>query len=380
MKILVVYGTRPEAVKLAPVVRALKLNPNMDVMVLTTGQHPHLVETINELFGIRVDFKEDVFLPGQTINEILSKSLVCISRVIKENSPDLLVVQGDTTTAMAGAIAAFYCGKSVAHVEAGLRTDNISAPFPEEFNRRVISLCTSLHLAATVANKENLISEGVREENIFVTGNTVLDAAKFVANLDKKIVSRFDLDSFFRKEEEYFLLTLHRRESWGLPMKSILREIVNISIDFPEINILFPVHPNPILGALAQELLGDRKNVYLVPALDYVDMIQAISKSKFVVTDSGGIQEEAPFFKKPVLVLRNETERQEGIIAGCSKLVGTEGRKVYSSIHQLLSSEVELNRMILDFSLYGDGESSERILSIIEWFLGFSHERPKDFA
>jgi UDP-N-acetylglucosamine 2-epimerase (non-hydrolysing) len=364
---------------MAPVVQSLKSSRYFEVKLVTTGQHIELVQSINEIFGIISDYPENIFEPGQSINEILTKSISCISRVIAKYEPDLVMVQGDTTTAMAGAIAAFLIGKKVVHIEAGLRTGNISTPFPEEFNRRVISLCTSIHFTATSKGKENLLSEGYHEKDIFTTGNTVIDSAKFIESILVDHSPTLAVQDFYLDNKEFILFTMHRRESWGEPMKDIFQAISKVAEENQDLNILFPVHPNPLVSNAAVEILGNLKNITLVPALDYVDMIQAISMCKFIITDSGGIQEEAPYFNKPVLVVRNETERSEGIASGCSQLIGTDGHSIYEATIRLINDCNLYESMATSINPYGDGLASERIRMVLEWYFSYSDSRPGDF-
>jgi UDP-N-acetylglucosamine 2-epimerase (non-hydrolysing) len=363
VKIAVVFGTRPEIIKLAPVILTLKKKPRLfETVLLATAQHRGLLDQMLGLFGLKPDIDLDIMRPDQGLEELTSKVINETGAAFLRIRPDLVVVQGDTTTAMVSALAAFYRRIPVAHVEAGLRTGDSSNPFPEETNRKILSVLASYHFAPTLSAARNLRSEGIPSSRIFVTGNTVVDA---LLHLDKTTGGRalpFAIDS----GKKLLLVTAHRRESFGKPLDRICRALIEIVSRKPDVEIAYPVHPNPCVRESAVSLLSGIERIHLLKPLGYVDFLALMKKSYFILTDSGGVQEEAPAFRKPVLVLREKTERPEGIRAGTAKLVGTEEKKIVDGALKILSDPREYRRMACRRNPYGDGKAAGRIRKIIE--------------
>ena len=360
-KVLVVFGTRPEAIKMCPVINELKKRRNIDVYTCISGQHRDLIMPVLERFGVDFDYNLNIMKEDQTLFDITAKILEKIRDVLLKVSPDIVLVHGDTSTAFSTALAAFYMGVPVGHVEAGLRSGNVFEPYPEEFNRRAISLISRYDFAPTEAAKENLLREGKKENGIFVTGNTVIDALKTTVT-----------DRYVHKELEWagngklILLTSHRRENVGESQKEIFRAVKRVAKEREDVRIIFPMHPNPKIRNVAEEEIGGVKNIHLIEPLDVMDFHNFLSKSYMIITDSGGIQEEATALGKPVLVLRNNTERPEGVETGSLKLVGTNENNIYKNFLCLLEDENLYNRMSTAKNPYGDGSASVQIADIIE--------------
>ncbi len=372
MKISVVFGTRPELIKLAPVVAALR-SEGANVELLSTGQHDQMLRQMLDYFKLEPDLDLKLMEPGQSPASVVGKGLVALGKELANINPAMVVVQGDTGSTLAGALAGFYQGVPVAHVEAGLRTGDLSQPFPEEGNRKLVDQISSLHFAATELNKKNLLREGVSEEKIIVTGNTAIDAILSVAKRfreDDKIPVELDSASnYFESRGHKILVTAHRRENFGEGMKSIVSALKSLIELRPTLNILIPVHPNPeARNKLA--VLEEVQGVYLVPPLSYPAMCYSIMKSDLLLTDSGGLQEEAPSLDKPVLVLREKTERIEGVEAGCARLIGTNSDLIVKNTLELIDSPHELERMGAVDNPYGDGLASKRIAQTIVHNLG----------
>jgi UDP-N-acetylglucosamine 2-epimerase (non-hydrolysing) len=364
MKILFVFGTRPEAIKLAPVVRELSAQPNFHYKICVTGQHRELLAQVLDLFGLRPDWNLDVMRQDQDLAYLTGAALSGVSRVLTSFRPDRVIVQGDTTTTFAGALAAFYHRIPVAHVEAGLRTDDIYAPWPEEVNRRLVSHVADLHFAPTARARENLLREGIREERIVVTGNTGIDALLWVsALLDRRGELRSRAERVFAgrlaPDQRLILMTGHRRESFDGGLARICAAMARIARR-ADVAIVFPVHPNPNVRR-AFEPLHRHDNILLVEPVDYPELVFLLKRCHFVVTDSGGIQEEAPSFGKPVLVTRDKTERPEAMELGLAKLVGTDDRRLYDEMQALLDDPQAYARMSRTENPYGDGQASQRI-------------------
>lgn len=348
---LVVYGTRPELIKLAPVIHQLRReSPRFEVTVCSTAQHREMIEDLERLFEIRPDHDLDLMRPNQALNELTARALRRADALLGELRPDWTVVQGDTTTAMATALAAFHQGLRVAHVEAGLRTGDLTAPFPEEANRRIIDLTGDLLLAPTSRAEEALLLEGCDPQKIVVTGNTVIDALQWVST------SMPD-----EPPANEVLVTVHRRESFGEPLLEILAALEELATRFCETRWILPVHLNPNVGPVVRERLGGIENVRLEPPMRYDTLVRHLRRARFVLTDSGGLQEEAPTFGKPVLVLRDKTERPEGVEAGVARLVGTGRERIVEGATQLLEDEDAYRRMATPASPYGDGRAARRI-------------------
>lgn len=366
MKILLVIGTRPEAIKLAPVYRALRDRSEISTQLVLTGQHREMVHGVLELFDVRPDIDLDVMQARQTLISLSAEVTTGLARVIKDQSPDVILVQGDTTSAMIAGMLGFYAGCRVGHVEAGLRTGNLTAPFPEEFNRRVLTLGAHWHFAPTEAAATNLRLEGIKR-NVHVVGNTVIDAALQMATRltpgKKAIMAQMPFLS--DPARKTVLITIHRRENIGEPMIGIARAISALSDLHPSTDFVIPVHPNPAVGSIIRPILTGIENVHLITPLDYDQMIHVISKSHLILTDSGGIQEEAPAFDVPVLVLRNESERMEGVEAGCSRLVGTESANILAESQRLLTNPALHATMAKSINPYGQGRASSMIAQIL---------------
>lgn len=364
MKVLSVFGTRPEAIKMAPVVKALKQNNKIESKVCVTGQHREILDQVLDIFSIKPDFDLDIFSPGQTLTQITNRALLGMEKVLLEYKPDLLLIQGDTTTVFTGALAAFYHRIPVGHVEAGLRSGNIYSPFPEEANRKLTGILADLHFAPTERARENLIKENYDPSKIFVTGNTVIDSLKFTVK--NNYVFDNELLNGLQYKRKVILLTSHRRENWGQPMENIFKAMRHVLESREDIEIVFPMHPNPIVRNCARPIFEGMDRIHLIDALSYADFCNLMAKVDFIVSDSGGVQEEAPTLGKPVIVLRENTERPEGIEAGTAKLVGTDEQAIIREVFRLLDDEKVYNAMASALNPYGDGHAAERIVNIIQ--------------
>lgn len=366
--VLFVYGTRPEAVKLAPVVEAVSRIEGLSARICVTGQHREMLDQVNDLFGLKPDSDLDIMRQGQTLSGVLASAVSGLEPVIQDMVPSVVVVQGDTLTAFAGGLAAFYCRVPVAHVEAGLRTGLRKSPFPEDLNRRLLGQIADLHLAPTPRNRENLIREGVSPGDIVVTGNTVIDALRFVLGAELPISSS-ELRSCESDRRRVLLVTTHRRESWGEPMARVLSAVAVLADRHRDMLVIFPVHRNPVVHDLAHSLLGQKKNVILTEPLDYRDFAWCLDRSHVVLTDSGGVQEEAPSLGKPVLVAREDTERPEAVEAGVARLVGTETTRIVQEVERLWTDENSYAAMSRAVNPYGDGRAAERCASAIRYLV-----------
>jgi len=366
---MVVYGTRPEAIKCAPIIRAFHQAADFDVSVVLTGQHPDMVRPIHEGFGIREEYNLEIFEPGQGLSQIASKTMTRLTDVLEQRQPTAIFVQGDTTSAMASALAAFNAGVPVVHIEAGLRTQTIASPFPEEGNRRLISQIASLHLAATDGNRVNLLRSGVPGDLIVVTGNPVIDALLLASQIPYAI-KQPSVAQLVVSGKPLVLVTAHRRESWGAPMQEIAQAIRILALQERETSFVFPLHANPAVQGYFVPVLCDLPNVYLVPPLEYFDMTKLLNHVRVVLTDSGGLQEEAPALGKPVLVLRNDTERPEGIAAGTAELVGYDQARIVYRTTQLLHDPAEYARMARAVNPYGDGLAAMRTVFAVRQWIG----------
>jgi UDP-N-acetylglucosamine 2-epimerase (non-hydrolysing) len=365
MKVLTVLGTRPEAIKMAPVIKQLATRPDaIRSMVCVTGQHRQMLDQVLDLFDIRPDYDLDVMKPGQTPTQVAAAVLSGLDSILSTERPDWMLVQGDTTTAMAASIAAFFHQVKIGHIEAGLRTHNRLQPFPEEINRKIVSVVADLHFAPTQRARENLLREGIPDATIIVTGNPVIDALHMLSDVPYDPATGILADIPWGKR--LILVTAHRRESFGAAMEDIcwaLRDIADG--DLQEIHIVFPVHPNPSVRDPVHRILGNRPNVTLVEPLEYLPFVYLMKHATLVVTDSGGIQEEAPGLGIPVLVLREVTERPEAVDAGTVRLVGTDRRHITSWVRRLLSDESEYQKMARAVNPYGDGFAAQRIVRIL---------------
>lgn len=355
-KIMAVLGTRPEAIKMCPVIIELKKRKNVDLYVCITGQHREMLRSVLDIFGVRADCDLDIMKEGQSLADITKAVLDGISEVLEREKPDVVLVHGDTTTAFAASLACFYKKIPVGHVEAGLRTYDVYSPYPEEFNRRAIDITARYLFAPTRLSAENLLREGADENSIFVTGNTAIDALRLTV--------REEYSSPITEAaagKRIILLTAHRRESHGEALRGIFRAVRRIADEFDDVMIVYPVHPNPTVRAAAEETLSGHERIMLTEPLDVIAFHNLMAKSFFIMTDSGGIQEEAPSLGKPVLVLRDVTERPEGVEAGTLRIVGTDEEKVYLACKSLLCNDAEYAEMSSAENPYGDGKASRRI-------------------
>jgi UDP-N-acetylglucosamine 2-epimerase (non-hydrolysing) len=358
-RILAVVGTRPEAIKMAAVVLRLRSAAAFDIRILATAQHRHMLDQVLGFFSIEPDIDMNVMRPNQTLTALTARLLLDLDNVLLAEKPDAVLVQGDTTTVMAVALACFYHDIPIGHVEAGLRTWDIRNPFPEEANRVIAGKLAKWHFAPTEGAKQNLLRDGVSESSIFVTGNTVIDALLITAAQDLAIGIAVD------DAKRLVLVTAHRRENFGAPFRSVCSALRRLAVDNPDVEFLYPVHPNPNVKEVAHEILSNLPNFRLCEPLDYAPFIAAMKKSHFIISDSGGVQEEAPALGKPVLVLRNETERPEAVNEGVVKLVGTDEEMIVAEAQRLLDDDAAYRAMARGVSPYGDGKAAERIVKIL---------------
>lgn len=364
MKVLSIFGTRPEAIKMGPVVKAVENTEGLESIVCVTAQHREMLDQVLEVFDIVPDYDLDIMKEKQTLTGITTRALEGLEKVIMEVQPDVVLVHGDTTTTFAGALAAYYQKVAVGHVEAGLRTYDKYQPFPEEMNRKLTTAMTDYHFAPTETAKDQLLREGVEESKIFVTGNTVIDA------LSSTITENYtfqleELNQIDFKNRRVITMTAHRRENLGEPLEEICQSVYDIAMMYPEAEIVYAVHLNPLVQEVAQRILGSIDRVHLVPPLELKDMHNLLAKSYLVLTDSGGLQEEVPSLGKPVLVLRNVTERPEGVAAGTLKLVGTDRKVIVENVKLLMDDPTAYEKMANSTNPYGDGKASIRIANIL---------------
>lgn len=379
MKVMSVFGTRPEAIKMAPVVLELAKYPEQIQSVVTvTAQHREMLDQVLNLFAITPDHDLDIMSQGQTLFDITSRAMHGLNEVMAKEKPDIVLVHGDTTTTFAGALTAYYHQVAVGHVEAGLRTRNKYSPFPEEMNRKLTGSLADLHFAPTKTSQENLLAESIGEEDVFVTGNTVIDA--LLATVDKNYVFEDEtLKNIDYENKRAILVTTHRRENLGEPMRHVYQALRDIVKEFEDVVVVFPVHRNPLVREVVNSELGGLERVHLIDPLEYQPFANLLAKSYMVLTDSGGIQEEAPSLGKPVLVLRDTTERPEAIEAGTVKLIGTDKEVVYGETRLLLADSGEYHRMATACNPYGDGQASRRIVEAILWKYGYRKDKPESF-
>jgi len=368
IKVITVFGTRPEAIKMAPLVKELETRPEIKSVVAVTAQHRDMLDQVLDIFNIKPDYDLNIMKQRQTLTDITSNVLCGLYDVINKEKPDIVLVHGDTTTTFAGALAAFYNQVPVGHIEAGLRTYDKYSPFPEEMNRKMTTAIATLHFAPTVMNKNNLLKENVNEKDIFITGNTVIDALKTTVKDDfvfsDETVNNLDFS------KKVVVVTAHRRENLGEPLRNICRALKRLATDFKEeVQIVYPVHLNPAVREVAFDILGNTENIHLIEPLDVCQLHNLMARSYMILTDSGGLQEEAPSLGKPVLVLRNETERPEAIEAGTVKLAGVIEDDIYLMAKTLLTDSDAYNKMAHAVNPYGDGLASKRSVdAIIDYF------------
>ena len=372
-----VFGTRPEAIKMAPLVQALAKRPEFESRCCLTGQHRQMLDSVMEIFQLEAQYDLNIMEQRQTLSTITTKTLLGMDQVLEEAKPDLILVHGDTSTTFAGALAAFYHKIPVGHVEAGLRTYDKYSPYPEEMNRTLVGDIAELHFSPTKANAENLRKEAIRGE-IFITGNTVIDAMKTTVqpkfHFEEDILNHLDYEG-----RKIITLTCHRRENYGQPMEDIMSAVAEIVKENPDVEVVYPVHLSPVVQECAKRILGGLDRVHLIAPLDVAQMHNLIARSYLIMTDSGGLQEEAPAMAKPVLVLRKETERPEAIAAGTVKLAGVEKERIIDMTRELLRDPTAYNTMARAVNPYGDGNACERIADAIAWHFGLIQDRPQDF-
>ena len=360
IKVMTIFGTRPEAIKMAPLVKELESRKEIKSIVFVTAQHREMLDQVLNIFKIKPDYDLNIMKQGQSLSEITSRVLLGLEEVIKKEEPNIILVHGDTTTTFAGALAAFYNKVDIGHVEAGLRTYDKYSPFPEEANRIMVDRITDMYFAPTEVSKKNLLKENIEESKIYVTGNTAIDAMKYTIS-DNYENSIFD----WVGDSKLILLTAHRRENLGEPMYNIFKAVKRLVNDNKDIKVIYPIHLNPLVRKIANEVFEDNDRIKLIEPLEVVDFHNFINKSYFILTDSGGIQEEAPSLGKPVLVLRDTTERPEGITAGTLKLVGTNEDDIYNEATILLNNKSEYDKMSKASNPYGDGNTSKYIADAI---------------
>ncbi len=373
IKVMTVFGTRPEAIKMAPLVKELQKRDGIKNIVCVTAQHRQMLDQVLDTFEITPDYDLDIMKQGQTLGEVTTRALNGLEEVIKEVKPDIVLVHGDTTTTFAGALAAFYNMVAIGHVEAGLRTYDKYSPYPEEMNRQMVSCLADMNFAPTNLSRDNLLKEGRKPENIYVTGNTVIDAMKTTIN-DTYTHKVFD----WIGDSRMILLTAHRRENLGEPMRHFFKAIKRIVDEFPDVKVVYPIHLNPKVREVANEIFASSDRIKLIEPLEVFDFHNFQNKAYIILTDSGGIQEEAPSLGKPVLVLRDTTERPEGIEAGTLKLVGTSEEKVYKETKKLLEDREEYEKMSKASNPYGDGYASVKIVDAIVERFGMIENNKQD--
>ena len=360
-KVMLVFGTRPEAIKMCPLVNELKTRKELKTVVCVTGQHRQMLDQVLEAFQVEPDYDLSIMKERQTLFDVTTNILNNIKEVLEKEKPNVVLVHGDTSTTFVTALACFYLQIPVGHVEAGLRTYNIYSPYPEEFNRQAVSIISQFNFAPTELSKNNLLKEGKKEETIFVTGNTAIDALKTTVRED---YTHPDLE--WASDSRLIMITAHRRENLGEPMKHMFRAIRRVMDEHPDVKAIYPIHMNPIVREIADSILGDDERIRIIEPLEVLDFHNFLNRSYMILTDSGGIQEEAPSLGKPVLVMRDTTERPEGIAAGTLKLVGTEEETIYQNFKSLLENKDEYEKMSKASNPYGDGFACKRIADILE--------------
>lgn len=360
-KVMLVFGTRPEAIKMCPLVNELKTRKQLETVVCVTGQHGQMLDQVLEAFQVEPDYDLSIMKDRQTLFDVTTNILNKIKEVLEKEKPNVVLVHGDTSTTFVTALACFYLQIPVGHVEAGLRTYNIYSPYPEEFNRQAVSIISQFNFAPTELSKNNLLKEGKKEETIFVTGNTAIDALKTTVRED---YTHPDLE--WVSDSRLIMITAHRRENLGEPMKHMFRAIRRVMDEHPDVKAIYPIHMNPVVREIADSILGDDERIRIIEPLEVLDFHNFLNRSYMILTDSGGIQEEAPSLGKPVLVMRDTTERPEGIAAGTLKLVGTEEETIYQNFKSLLENKDEYEKMSKASNPYGDGFACKRIADILE--------------
>ncbi len=377
LRIMSVFGTRPEAIKMAPLVRELASRPEVESLCCVTAQHRQMLDSVLEVFDLKPDWDLDIMTPRQTLSTITSKCLTGMDEAIDTLKPDMILVHGDTSTTFAGALSAFYHQVPVGHVEAGLRTYDKYSPFPEEMNRKLVSAIADLYFCPTMNNKKNLLKEGITQE-LFVTGNTVIDALKTTVRPDYHFETE-ELNHLPYGEKKILLVTCHRRENYGEPMKNIMLALRDIALAHEDVELVYPVHLSPVVREAVDSYLRGTPRVHLIDPLPADEMHNLMARSYLVLTDSGGLQEEAPALGKPVLVMRKETERPEAVAAGTVKLAGVDRQTIAAMVGELIDSPEAYGQMAHAVNPYGDGEACRRIADAILWHFGRLEERPGDY-
>lgn len=378
MKIMTIFGTRPEAIKMAPVIKELKKYPDIETQVCITAQHREMLDQVMDLFHIKADYDLNIMAQGQTLYDITARVLRGLQAIFEKEKPDYVLVHGDTTTTFTAALASFYAQIPVGHVEAGLRTGNLLSPFPEEANRQLTGVLARYHFAPTETARQNLLRENKDDSHIFVVGNTVIDA--LLSTVKKHYVFEDKEIQQIEEHKRVILVTTHRRENLGAPMHHVYRALRRLVNDIPDTEIVFPVHRNPLVRKAVEEELAGHDRIHLVDPMEYEPFTNLMARSAIVLTDSGGIQEEAPSLGKPVLVLRDTTERPEAVEAGTVKLVGTDEEKVYQTAYRLLTDEAAYKSMAEAVNPYGDGRAAERIAAWLRYENGLSGAKPDTFC
>ncbi len=377
LKVMTVFGTRPEAIKMAPLVLELEKRDNVESIVCLTAQHREMLDMVMDMFGIKADYDLNIMQQRQTLAGITTKAINGLDEVMAEAQPDVVLVHGDTTTTFAGSVAAFYNKIKVGHVEAGLRTYDKYSPFPEEMNRKLTGSIADYHFSPTLANKNNLLKESIDENAIYITGNTVIDAIKYTVKDDFKFKDETLAKADF-EGNRVILVTAHRRENLGEPLKNICRAVTRLVNEFPDVEVIYPVHLNPAVRETVYEIMSGNARIHLIDPLDVDELHNLMKRCYMVMTDSGGLQEEAPALGKPVLVLRTETERPEAVAAGTAKLAGVEEEDIYNLGKTLLCDKAEYDKMAKAANPYGDGNASARIVDALLYEFGYTDVRPSD--
>lgn len=376
IKVMTVFGTRPEAIKMAPVVNALKKRSmEFEAITVVSAQHRQMLDQVLDIFNITPDYDLDIMQQRQTLSGITTRVITKLDDVIEETKPDIVLVHGDTTTTFAASISAFYHQVAIGHVEAGLRTWQKYSPYPEEMNRQLTDVLADIYFAPTAQSKANLLKSNHPAENIFITGNTAIDALKQTVNKDYN----HDILNKINKNHRIVLVTMHRRENQGKPMKRVFRVMREVVDSHPDVEIIYPVHLNPVVQEAAELIFGNDPRIHLIDPLDVVDFHNLAAKSYLIMTDSGGVQEEAPSLGKPVLVLRDTTERPEGVTAGTLRLVGTTPKIVKTAMIELLDDQKAYEKMTQAKNPYGDGQAAKRILDSIAYYFKANDNRPEEF-
>ena len=377
-RVMTVFGTRPEAIKMAPLVQELARRPGIESLCCVTAQHRQMLDSVLHIFGLTPDYDLNIMQPRQTLSSITSRCLLGMEEVLEQAKPDLVLVHGDTSTTFAGALAAFYHQIPVGHVEAGLRTWDRYSPFPEEMNRTMVGDLAELHFCPTQSNRDNLAREGITE-GVYITGNTVIDALATTVRKDFVFTTQL-LNTLDYENRRVILVTCHRRENYGAPMAQIMTALRRLADDFPQVDLVYPVHLSPVVREAAQKYLSGHERIHLIEPLDVAEMHNLMGRCYFVMTDSGGLQEEAPALGKPVLVLRRETERPEAVAAGTARLAGTGEQQVYDMAAQLLTDPAAYAQMAHAVNPYGDGHACARIADAIEFRFGLRPTPPPTFS